>query len=91
MTNTINPKLQKDKDGFIDIETLYFAEAIIWRAIRSDNLKNSLKILINQPNKMNETPLMVAIQDDRVDMLKLFYPFARLELRKEVKVFFLCK
>ena len=27
---------------------------------------------------------MIAIEEDRIDMLKLFYPYANFELRKEV-------
>jgi ankyrin repeat protein len=82
MTMTINPNLKKDENGFVEIETLYFTEAIISRASRSEKPGN-IKNLINQSNKNNETPLMIAIKEDRLDMLKLFYPYARLELRKE--------
>ncbi len=40
MTMTINPNLKKDENGFVEIETLYFTEAIISRASRSEKPGN---------------------------------------------------
>ena len=82
MNFIIHPKLLKDEEGLVEMDTIYFTEALISRASRSEKPSN-IKNLINQSNKNNETPLMNAIQEDRLDILKLFYPYARLELRKE--------
>ena len=85
LLSTIFPKLEKDENGFIKLNTLCFGEAIIARANRLNN-PDLLKNLINQPNKHNQTPVMDAVEVDHLDILKLFFPYARLELRKEVSV-----
>jgi hypothetical protein len=78
-----------DSDGFIEIDTFYFTEALIHRALREEkrlNRPNYVKNLVNQLNSESETPFMIAIIEDRLDMLKLLMPFAQLGLRKEVKI-----
>lgn len=65
------------------VDTLILVEALISR-LKRDTHVNSIKNLINRPNTFGNTPIMIAVENDRLDMVKLLFPFARLESRNEL-------
>ena len=74
---------QINQSNEIDVNTVFLAEYVVSR-LEQENDINSVKNLVNHANFDNVTPIMLAVIADRIDLLKLFYRFARLELRKEV-------
>ena len=65
------------------VDTYILTAHLISRLKRENDL-NNIKNIVNLPNIEGNTPIMIAVEKDRLDMLKLLFPFARLELRNEV-------